>query len=142
MSTREGGTHVLQVELVTPDGPVYVDEARMVVVAGAEGELGVLPRHAPLVARLDAGETRIRKGEESWVSYATGPGYFKIQADRASVLVSSAVLADEVDLEQAERDRDAARARLEEAGDEETPERRRAQHDLEDAENRLRVGRR
>ena len=142
MSAHEaGGAHVLQVELVTPDGPVFVDEARMVVVPGAEGELGVLPRHSALVARLHPGETRIRQGDDSWVAYATGWGYFKVQADTASVLVSSAVLTSEVDLGQAERDRDEAQARLQAAGDEDTPERRRAQADVEDAENRLRVGR-
>ena len=72
MSTSEDHAAVLRVELVTPEGPAYSDEARMVIVPGAEGELGVLPRHAPLVARLNPGETRIQRSPESWSSFATG----------------------------------------------------------------------
>ena len=59
----------------------------MVVVPGRAGELGVLPRHIPLIAQLKPGETRIRTLDDEWLSYATGAGYFKVQHDRASVLV-------------------------------------------------------
>src|SRR3990172_6009888 len=72
----------------------------MLVVPGAAGEVGVLPRHAPLVAMLKAGETRIRVGDE-WTAFATGPGYFKVQKDRAIVLVDDAVRAEDIDVEQA-----------------------------------------
>ncbi len=64
MSTPEGGPHTLDVEIVTPDGSVLRDRARMIVVPGAEGELGVLPRHAPLIAELNPGETRVRLAAE------------------------------------------------------------------------------
>ena len=77
----------LRVELITPDGPVFVDDARMVVVPGKAGELGVLPRHIPLIAQLKPGETRVRTVDDQWVAFATGAGYFKVQHDRASVLV-------------------------------------------------------
>ena len=63
----------------------------MVVVPGKAGELGVLPRHIPLIAQLKPGETRVRTLDDEWLSFATGAGYFKIQHDRASVLVESAV---------------------------------------------------
>ena len=72
--------------LVTPEGPAFDGEANMVVVPGAAGEIGVLPRHAPLVAMLKAGETRVKIGDE-WTTFATGPGYFKIQRDRGIILV-------------------------------------------------------
>jgi F-type H+-transporting ATPase subunit epsilon len=142
MAAQPSGVSILRVELVTPEGPAFSDEARMLVVPGAEGELGVLPRHAALVAELDAGETRIRQGESDWVVFATGPGYFRIQNDVASVLVSSAVRSDQIDIGAAERDRDDAQRRLEAVGDDEGLERRRAERDLADAENRLRVGHR
>ena len=90
MSATEGPKR-LRVELVTPDGPVFVEDARMVVVPGKAGELGVLPRHIPLIAQLKPGETRVRTLDDEWLSFATGSGYFKIQHDRASVLVESAV---------------------------------------------------
>jgi F-type H+-transporting ATPase subunit epsilon len=140
MSSQEGGPARLRVEVITPEGPAFADEARMVIVPGAEGELGVLPRHAPLVARLDPGETRVMEGENSWVSFATGPGYFKVQHDVALVLVSSAHKAAEIDVGEAQRDLDEATERLEKARQEEDDRAaRRAARDVADAENRLEV---
>src|SRR3954469_19639092 len=115
MSSQEGGPARLRVEVITPEGPAFADAARMVIVPGAEGELGVLARHAPLVARLEPGETRVMQGENDWVSFATGPGYFKVQHDVALVLVSSAQKAAEIDTGRAQEDLEAAQQRLENA---------------------------
>ena len=71
-------TKTFDLSLVTPEGAAFEGEANMVVVPGAAGEIGVLPRHAPLVAMMKAGETRIKTGDQ-WTTWATGPGYFKIQ---------------------------------------------------------------
>jgi F-type H+-transporting ATPase subunit epsilon len=139
MSATEGPKR-LRVELVTPDGPIFVDDARMVVVPGKAGELGVLPRHIPLIAQLKPGETRVRTLDDQWLSFATGAGYFKIQHDRASVLVESAVEATTINADQARADLEAAQARLAEATSEEAGlERARAERDVADAENRLKV---
>jgi hypothetical protein len=63
------------VSLVTPDGAAFEGEAEMIIVPGAIGEIGVLARHAPLVATLKAGSTRIHPGGDADVlEYATGPG--------------------------------------------------------------------
>jgi F-type H+-transporting ATPase subunit epsilon len=135
------GPKRLRVELVTPEGPVFVDDARMVVVPGKAGELGVLPRHIALIAQLKPGETRVRTLDDQWLSFATGAGYFKIQHDRASVLVQSAVAVSSIDAERARSDLEDAQRRLAEAeaaGDD-GPERSRAQRDVADAENRLKV---
>jgi len=135
------GPKRLRVELVTPEGPVFVDDARMVVVPGKAGELGVLPRHIALIAQLKPGETRVRTLDDQWLSFATGAGYFKIQHDRASVLVQSAVAVSSIDAEGARSDLEDAQRRLAEAeaaGDD-GPERSRAQRDVADAENRLKV---
>jgi F-type H+-transporting ATPase subunit epsilon len=129
----------LHVELVTPDGPVFVEDARMVVVPGKAGELGVLPRHIALIAQLKPGETRVRTVDDQWLSFATGAGYFKIQHDRASVLVDSAVPVSAINAEHARSDLEDAQRRLAEAGDEATVERARAERDVADAENRLKV---
>jgi F-type H+-transporting ATPase subunit epsilon len=125
--------------LVTPEGAAFEGEATMVVVPGAAGEIGVLPRHAPLVAMLKAGETRIRVGDE-WTAFATGPGYFKVQKDRAIVLVDDAVRAEDIDVEQARRQAEEARALLEraEAG-EEGIDRWLASERLRHAENKIAV---
>jgi F-type H+-transporting ATPase subunit epsilon len=96
---------------VTPEGAAYEGEAEMIVVPGDAGEIGVLARHAPLVALLKAGSTRIhlRYGDEI-VEFATGPGFFQVQQDRAIALVDDAVKADEVDDERARQQLDEARA--------------------------------
>jgi F-type H+-transporting ATPase subunit epsilon len=131
----------LRVELVTPEGPVFVDDARMVVVPGKAGELGVLPRHIPLIAQLKPGEVRVRTLDDEWIAFATGSGYFKVQHDRASVLVESAVPVKSIDADQAHRDLEDAQRRLAEveAGGEDAPDRSRAERDIADAENRLKV---
>jgi F-type H+-transporting ATPase subunit epsilon len=140
MSATEGPKR-LRVELVTPEGPVFVEDARMVVVPGKAGELGVLPRHIALVAQLKPGETRVRTLDDQWLSFATGAGYFKIQNDRASVLVQSAVAVTSINADQARADLEDAQRRLAEAeaAGEEGPERARAERDIADAENRLKV---
>ena len=98
------------VSLVTPDGAAYEGEAVMLIVPGADGEIGVLARHAPLIATLKAGSTRVHlgEGEDQVREFATGPGFFKVEQDRAIALVDDAVLANEID-------RDRATAQLEEA---------------------------
>jgi F-type H+-transporting ATPase subunit epsilon len=135
------GPKRLRVELVTPEGPVFVDDARMVVVPGKAGELGVLPRHIALIAQLKPGETRVRTLDDQWLSFATGAGYFKIQHDRASVLVESAVAVSSINAEAARSDLEDAQRRLAEAqaGGDEGPDRSRAERDIADAENRLKV---
>jgi|1186.fasta_scaffold986882_2 F-type H+-transporting ATPase subunit epsilon len=139
MSATEGPKR-LRVELVTPEGPVFVEDARMVVVPGRAGELGVLPRHIPLIAQLKPGETRIRTLDDQWLSYATGAGYFKVQHDRASVLVQSAVSVTSIDADRARTDLEDAQRRLAEAtGEDSALERARAERDVADAENRLKV---
>ena len=79
------------VALVTPDGAAYDGEAEMIVVPGAAGEIGVLARHAPLVATLKAGSTRIHLNPNEILEFATGPGFFKVELDRALALVDDAV---------------------------------------------------
>jgi len=126
--------------LVTPEGAVYEGEAQMLIVPGAAGEIGVLARHAPLVAMLQAGEIRVKAGDE-WQSFAAGPGYFKVQQDRAIALVDDAVKAEEIDVEQARREAEEARARLEriDSGEDEESDRWHVEQRLRHAENKIAV---
>jgi F-type H+-transporting ATPase subunit epsilon len=103
------------VSLVTPDGPVFEGEAEMLIVPGAAGEIGVLARHAPLIATLKAGSTRVYLSvdAEDTREYATGPGFFKVETDRAIALVDDAVLAAEVDDDRAREQLAAAQHELE-----------------------------
>jgi F-type H+-transporting ATPase subunit epsilon len=103
------------VSLVTPDGAAYEGEAVMLIVPGADGEIGVLARHAPLIATLKAGSTRVHLGEgdDRVREFATGPGFFKVEQDRAIALVDDAVLANEIDVERARTQLEEAQAELE-----------------------------
>jgi F-type H+-transporting ATPase subunit epsilon len=128
--------------LVTPEGPAFEGEAEMVIVPGAAGEIGVLARHAPLVATLKAGSTRVYSSidDDQVVEFATGPGFFKVELDRAIALVDDAVEARQIDDDRAQRQLEQARAELErvEAG-ESTADRWQLEQRIAHAENQLRV---
>ena len=139
MSVQEGAVRTFDLSLVTPEGAAYEGEAEMLIVPGVSGEIGVLARHAPLVAMLKAGEIRIKSGGD-WQAFAAGPGYFKVQQDRALVLVDDAVRAEEIDVEEARREAEEARTLLEriDAGAEED-DRWKVEQRLRHAENKLAV---
>jgi F-type H+-transporting ATPase subunit epsilon len=109
------GRRTFSISLTTPDGAVFEDEAEMVIVPGAAGEIGVLARHAPLIALLKAGSTRVYKDRESAdvQEFATGPGFFTVEQDRALALVDTAVDVREIDPAVAEEQLEQARAELE-----------------------------
>ena len=103
-----------EVSLVTPEGSAFEGEAEMLIVPGDAGEIGVLARHAPLVALLKAGSTRVHvvRGQEVR-EFATGPGFFKVEQDRALALVDHAVDVDAIDQAVARAQLEAAQAELE-----------------------------
>jgi F-type H+-transporting ATPase subunit epsilon len=105
--------HAFEVALVTPEGSAFEGEAEMIIVPGADGEIGVLARHAPLVAMLKAGSTRVhvRRGQEVR-EFATGPGFFKVEQDRVLALVDDAVEVDQIDAARAREQLEAAQAEL------------------------------
>ncbi len=102
----------LRLEIVTPERQAYADEVDAVVLPGSEGELGVLPHHAPLVSTLGAGELRIRKGgaEESFAIFG---GFLQVRPDKVVVMAELADLASEIDLEAAREAQRAAQKALE-----------------------------
>jgi F-type H+-transporting ATPase subunit epsilon len=104
-----------ELSLVTPEGAAFEGEVEMIVVPGDAGEIGVLARHAPLVAMLKAGSTRIYRDRDSEdvLEFATGPGFFKVEQDRALALVDDAVDARHIDAERAHQQLEEAREELE-----------------------------
>jgi F-type H+-transporting ATPase subunit epsilon len=128
------------VSVVTPEGPAFEGEAEMLIVPGEAGEIGVLARHAPLVAMLKAGNTRVHVTETDVQEFATGPGFFKVEQDRAIALVDDAVPAKEIDPERAQRQLDEAQAELErlDAGDSDA-DRWQLEQRIRHAENQLGV---
>jgi len=100
----------LQLEIVTPERLAYSDTVDSVVLPGAEGEMGVLPHHAPLLATLGVGELRIRKGGEEEF-FAIAGGFVQVRPDKVVVMAELADLASDIDLEAArEARREAERA--------------------------------
>ena len=129
------------VSLVTPEGPAYEGEAEMLIVPGAAGEIGVLARHAPLVALLKAGSTRVHVKRGSDVrEFVTGPGFFKVEQDRALALVDHAVDVDDIDRAAAQAQLESAQAELAkvEAGESEA-DRWQLEQRIKHAENQLAV---
>jgi F-type H+-transporting ATPase subunit epsilon len=130
------------VSLVTPEGAAFEGEAEMLIVPGADGEIGVLARHAPLVALLNAGSTRIYRDRQSedLLEFATGPGFFKVEQDRALALVDDAIDARHIDDERARRQLEEAQGELEqvERGESEA-DRWQLEQRIRHAENQLNV---
>ena len=98
--------------IVTPEKLAFSDQVDSVVLPGSEGELGVLPHHAPLVSTLGAGELRLRKGgtEES---FAIVGGFLQVLPDKVVVMAETADMAAEIDLETAQEARRQAEQALE-----------------------------
>jgi F-type H+-transporting ATPase subunit epsilon len=128
--------------LVTPDGPAFEGAVEMIVVPGAAGEIGVLARHAPLIATLKAGSTRVYldRQADDIREFATGPGFFKVEQDRAIALVDDAVAASEIDDARAREQLESAQRELElvERG-ESTADRWQLEQRIKHAENQLAV---
>jgi len=130
----------LNVEIVTGERVVFSDtDVDMVVAPGADGQLGVLPQHAPLITLLDAGELRIKKGnsEQSLIVFG---GFMEVTPEKVIVLADTAERVEELDLARAEEARRRAEQAVADRG--ETVELEDALGALRRANLRLRVGQR
>ena len=104
-------SETLHVDIVSAEGEIYAGEAKMVFLPAAEGEIGVAPRHAPLLTLLKAGEVRVQPVEGDELSFYVGGGALEVQPRRVTVLADTAARAADLDEAAAE----AARQRAEEA---------------------------
>ena len=130
----------IQLEIVTPERQVFSDTVDSVQVPGSEGELGVLPHHAPLVSTLGVGELRFRKdGAEE--SFAIVGGFLQVRPDKVVVLAETADMASEIDLETAQEARREAERALE-SGFQEGADLAAARAQLQQALLRIRVAER
>ena len=130
------------VALVTPEGPAFEGEAELLIVPGAAGDIGVLARHAPLIATLKAGSTRVYLDwdADNVREFATGPGFFQVQQDRAIALVDDAVLANEIDDARAREQLETAQGELERVDrGESNADRWQLEQRIKHAENQLSV---
>ena len=101
----------LKLEIVTVERIVFSDAVDIVVAPGMEGELGILPHHAPLMTSLKPGELIARKSGEEY-SLAISGGFLEVRPDRVIVLADSAERAEEIDTSRAEGAKRRAEERL------------------------------
>jgi F-type H+-transporting ATPase subunit epsilon len=105
----------IRIEIVTAERRVLEDEVDMVIAPGIEGQLGILPRHAPLLTALQPGEIRLKKGGGETAISVTG-GFLEVLPDRVTVLADAAEREDEIDLARAEEAMRRAQERVRNRG--------------------------
>ncbi len=128
-------------EVVTPERILYSGNVKMVVAHGIEGEIGVLPLHAPLVAVLGVGELRLKLDENKYEYVAVHKGYIQVLEDKVIILANFAEFASEIDIKRAKEAKERAVKEIAEV-QKEGEDYYKAQIDLEKAENRLRISKR
>jgi F-type H+-transporting ATPase subunit epsilon len=101
----------IAVDILTPERRVLQAQADSVVVPAAEGELGILPDHTPLVAQLQPGEIRMRTGSDTQV-FAVSGGFVEVQNNHVVILAETAEMAHEIDVERARQSAERAKAAL------------------------------
>ncbi len=130
----------MQLEIVTAERLVYSDQVNGVVAPGIEGELGILPHHAPLLTSLQAGELRIMKEGQQDTYMAISSGFLEVMANRVVVLADTAEHAEEIDEARAQEAMRRAQERLEHRVADQDLER--AMASMRRAQTRLKVVRR
>jgi len=106
----------LHLEIVSPERRAFADDVDMVVVPGADGQLGILPHHTRLISALGTGELRIKKGGTEQILFISG-GFVEVRADKVVVMADLAEHSDEIDEQRAIDARKRAEAELEQARD-------------------------
>jgi F-type H+-transporting ATPase subunit epsilon len=124
------------VNVVTPDGPVYDADVEMVSVKAQSGELGILPGHIPMVAPLQIGAVRLKKGSSTELVAVSG-GFIEVRPDKVTILAQAAELAESIDVVRAKEAKKRAEQRLNQKTDD--IDFKRAELALRRAINRLNV---
>ena len=104
-----------KLDIVTAERVVFSDDVDVVIAPGVEGQLGILPHHAPLMTTLQPGELWVRQGEAEFCLAISG-GFLEVRPDRVIVLADTAERADEIDIARAEEAKRRAQERLRERG--------------------------
>ena len=130
----------LSVEIITAEEIVQTEEnLDVLIVPGSEGQLAILPRHAPLMTTLDYGELIFRRGANE-TSFAIGGGFLEVHSNKVTILADIAENADEIDAERAEEARNRAEERLQNThADQTSVDLARAQASLQRALLRLNI---
>ena len=123
----------LEAQVLTPEGEVFSGELVQLSTRTSVGEVGILARHIPMVARLVPAELRLHKSESEVESYAQGEGWLEVFANRARVLIAEAIPPDRLDVGELRQRLEDAEARVGEA-EEGSAAREQAERDRDRAE--------
>ncbi|TYO96567.1 F0F1 ATP synthase subunit epsilon [Desulfallas thermosapovorans] len=104
-----------RLEVVTPEKKTYSQDIRFVVLPGTEGELGILPEHAPLVTSLKTGLVRVQH-EGKTLKIAVSGGFAEVRNSRVTVLANAAEREDQIDVQRAQAAKERAEQRLASGG--------------------------
>lgn len=100
-----------RLEIVTPEKKVFSKDVNFLVAPGTEGELGILPEHAPLITSLNIGIMRIVQGDKRFKVVVTG-GFLEVRNNKVTVLANAAERAEDIDVARAEAAKRRAEERL------------------------------
>lgn len=101
----------IKLDIVTPERLAYSDEVNMIIARASDGDLGILPGHAPLVAGLQIAPLRILKDDGERI-IALCSGFIEVQSDKVTILAACAELPGEIDVKRAEAAKERAQNRL------------------------------
>ena len=101
----------MHLEIITAERRVYADDVEVLVAPGIEGELGILPHHAPLMTALQPGEIMIRKGTEETYLAVSG-GFLEVMGNQVTILADACERSDEIEEERAQKAMEDAAERL------------------------------
>lgn len=125
-------------EIVTPDHLVFSKQVNSLTVKGADGDLGILPGHIPLVTPLQVAPLIVKAGGET-TTIAVHGGFMEVHKDKVTVLAESAELPKDIDLERAEAAKERAQRRLQSRSKQDDVDHRRAELALQRAVTRIKV---
>ena len=127
----------IRVDIVSAEGEIHSGEAKMVYAPAAMGDVGIAPRHAPLLTKLNPGEVRVENTEGEMEHYYITGGMLEVQPHMVTVLADTALRGDQLDEAAALEAREAAERALEGISDE--TDLKQAQLELAEAEARYRA---
>jgi F-type H+-transporting ATPase subunit epsilon len=130
----------VRLDFVSQDHMVFTGDVNEILAPGIDGELGILPRHAPMITVLAPGEVQVKREGQDDLFFAVSGGWMEVLPNQVTILARTAERSDEIDVQRAE----AARARAEELLAEGVTREERAglEMQLRRSQIRLRVGRR
>ena len=132
----------LRLEILTIERKLFDDQVNMVIAPGSEGELGILPRHTPLLTALTYGELHVKKEGKEDQFFAIGGGFMEVQPDHVIVMANAAEYAEEIDLKRAEDARQRAQTLLDRAKEDTALDLARAEAALRRSTARIKVAQR